>query len=236
MDADPKHNDITLNLLVHFICAGTSALILSIAHIHPEYRPISLFALLPFLWRLNRANLSGSILLGVILAVCYIFVAFTGEALVASGTFLLNLLLLSLIFSIFGIAVNRVRKYIGFCPIFIAALWLPLEYILTRYSGLGSIFAFSNTDSGFVVRLASLFGLLIVSFGIVLINTIVLKFIQYVMEKASSNCDYPAIKDKDAYAAFAEIILVRSLYCSPRQRGPPLRFISKYALIRQLLK
>ncbi len=81
MDADPKHNDITLNLLVHFICAGTSALILSIAHIHPEYRLISLFALLPFLWRLNRANLLGSILLGVILAVCYIFVAFTGEAL-----------------------------------------------------------------------------------------------------------------------------------------------------------
>ena len=63
-----EHSDRSLRLLNHFLFAGGSALILSIAHIYPEYWFVSLFALVPFLWRVTRANLPDSILLGIILA------------------------------------------------------------------------------------------------------------------------------------------------------------------------
>ncbi len=223
MDVDPKHNDITLRLLVHFVCAGTSALILSIAHIHPEYWFLSLFALVPFLWRLNRTTLAGSILLGVILAGCYAFVAFTGEALVTPGIFFLNLLLLSLVFSIFGIAVNRIRSYIGFSPVFIAALWLPLEYVLTHYTALGSIFSLSNAGSGFVVRFGSLFGFLMVSFGIVFINSLILVLIEHAYLKGCSNSKFRFSKEKLFYLRSRELILIRNSYHWPELRGPPFK-------------
>lgn len=223
MDVDPKHNDITLRLLVHFVCAGTSALILSIAHIHPEYWFLSLFALVPFLWRLNRTTLAGSILLGVILAGCYAFVAFTGEALVTPGIFFLNLLLLSLVFSIFGIAVNRVKRYIGFNPVFIAALWLPLEYVLTHYTALGSIFSLSNAGSGFVVRFGSLFGFLMVSFGIVFINSLILVLIEHIGHEAASNTGFTFAEEKKYYLVFETIAPARRQCYFSEPRAPPVR-------------
>ena len=222
MDADPEHNDITLKLLVHFICAGSSALILSIAHIHPEYWFISLFAMVPFLWRLNRTTLSGSILLSVILAGCYAFVVYTDRVLVAPGSFLLNLLLLSLVFSIFGIAVNRIKSYIGFSPVFIAALWLPLEYVLTNYTALGSIFSLSNAGSGFVVRFASLFGFLMISFCIVLINSLILMLLQHAYLKGYSNSKFRFSKEKSYRFHFENILPLRNWYYILNPRAPPL--------------
>jgi hypothetical protein len=180
IDADREHNDLASSLITHFICAGTSALILSLAHIHPEYWYISLFALVPVLWRLNSATLAGSIILGVILACCYAFVTFLGEAVAAPGNFILNLLLLSLVFSIFGTAVNRIKRYIGFSPVFIAALWLPLEYFLIKYPGLGGFLTFPTADSGGLIRFASLFGLLMVSFFIVLVNSALFMLLDYI--------------------------------------------------------
>lgn len=80
----------TLQFLEDFLYAGSSALILSLAHIYPAYWYVSLFALLPFLWRLTRANLSESVVLGIILAGCYAFLVFIGEILVSPWTFFLS--------------------------------------------------------------------------------------------------------------------------------------------------
>jgi hypothetical protein len=222
MDVDPDDNDISQNLLAHFICAGTSALILSISHIHPECWFISFFALIPFLWRLKRAGLFGSILLGFIMAVCYAFVALTGEALTAPGSFLLNLLFLSLVFSTFGIAVNRIKTYIGFNPVFIAALWLPLEYILTHYTALGSIFSLSNAGSGFVVRFGSLFGFLMISFFIVLINSISILIIEYAGRKFISTVKSKTRCPATDFAIFESIKSTKRWAYLPDLRAPPL--------------
>lgn len=222
IDADQESNDISSRLLVHFICAGTSALILSIAHLHPECWFVSLFALVPFLWRLNNASLPGSILLGVMLAACYAFVAFIGEILISPGEFFLKLLFLSLVFSIFGLCVNLAKKYIGFNPIFIAALWLPVEYILAHYIGLRDIFTFALADSGITVRFASLFGCLMVSFAIVLINSLILILIELV-----SNRDYSFRKKSFArrmifYCHYENSIQQKIWYYTINPRAPPL--------------
>lgn len=222
VDSDLKRNDTALRLLVHFICAGTSALILSIAHLHPECWFVSLFALVPFLWRLNNANLPGSILLGVMLAGCYAFVAFIGEVLISPGEFFLKLLFLSLVFSIFGVSINLAKKYIGFYPIFTAALWLPVEYILTHYVGLKYIFTFALADSSITVRFASLFGCLMVSFGIMLINSLILMLIELV-----SNRDYSFRKKSFArrtifFSHYENSIQQRIWYYIINPRAPPL--------------
>ena len=218
---DQKHSDIRSKLIAHFICAGISALILSIAHLHPEYWFLSLFALVPLLWRLNRTTFAGSILLGVILACCYAFVTFIGEALVAPGSFFLNLLLLSLVFSTFGMVVNGVRKYIGFSPVFIAAIWVPLEYFLIKYPGMGGVLTFPTADSSGLIRFASLFGLLMVSFFIMLINSALFMLLEYVSQISFSIERLRFPYKKISFALFESIRSTKRWNYLPNLRAPP---------------
>jgi apolipoprotein N-acyltransferase len=221
-DIRAVRKDSTLQFLEDFLGAGTSALILSLAHIYPAYWFVSLFALLPFFWRLTRANPSRSVVLGISLAFCYAFVAFTDEILVSPPIFLFRLFLLSLIFSAFGIAVNRTKRYIGFNAALIAVLWLPLEYFLTHYAHLGSIFTFPETDSALLLRIGSLFGILLVSFVIVLINLLILILLKRVVQALSAGKTFPAREDKRRYPTFKDIILQRRWYYFPDPRAPPL--------------
>lgn len=221
MDPKPVIKDRTLQFLESFLCAGSSALLLSLAHLHPGYWFVSLFALLPFLWRLNKTGLSGSLVLGMILAGSYACVVSTGEILLSPWSFLVRLLLLISVFSIFAVTVNGLRRRIGFNPIFVAALWLPFEYVLTRYSGLGSIFAFSDCNSGFLIAFGSLFGFLSVSFGIVLINSAILMLVEYVGEKVPARGACGGVKVKTIRTSFKKITIVRGCYHLPELRAPP---------------
>jgi len=218
----PLCKDKTLQFLEDFLGAGTSALILSVAHIYPAYWFVSLIALLPFFWRLTRANLSRSIALGISLAGSYAFVAFFAEFLFSPWTFLIKFLLLSLIFSAFGIAVNRTKRYLGFNAFLIPFSWLPLEYILKSYAHLGSIFVFPETDSTLLIRIGSLFGILMVSFVVVLINALILILLKRVVQALSSRATFPAKEDKRLYPAFKNIILQKRWYYFPDPRAPPL--------------
>ena len=132
---------------------------------------------------------------------------------------------LSLIFSLFGIAANRIKKYIGFNPIFITALWLPLEYVLNHNAYLGSIFTFSEIESTLLFRIASLFGLLMVSFLVVLINALFLIFSEHFVKALGSHTTFLVKDDKRPYPPFKEIILERSLYYLPNHRAPPQKSV-----------
>lgn len=218
----PFCKDRTLQFLEDLLGAGSAAFILSVAHIYPAYWFISFFALLPFFWRLTRASLGRSLVLGISLAVCYAFVAFLGEALLSPPTFLLKVLFLSLVFSAFGIAVNRAKKYLGFNAFLIAVLWVPLEYLLTRYAHLSSIFAFPEVNSTLLIRIGSLFGILMVSFVVVLINSLILILLKRVVQALSSTAKFPAREDKRPYPLFKEIILQKRWYYFADPRAPPL--------------
>jgi len=220
-NSGPFWKDQTLQFTDHFVYAGTSALVLSLAHIHPAYWFLSFFALLPFLWRLNRVNLSGSIIAGIILGGCYASVAFIDQVLVSPWTFLLRLFVLCLIFSAFGAAVNRIKRYIGFHPIFIASLWLPLEYALTHYAHLSSIFTFPEIDSALLIRIGSLFGILMVSFAVVLMNSLILILLKHVVQALRSPATFPLKEDKRIYPLPEQIQLQRHWYRFAQPRAPP---------------
>ncbi len=218
----PLCEDKTLQFLEDFLGAGTSALILSVAHIYPAYWFISLFALLPLFWRLTRANLTRSVVLGISLAGCYAFVAFFAEVLLFPWTFLVKFLLLSLIFSAFAITVNRTKKYLGFNAFLIPFLWLPLEYVLSHYAHLGSIFAFPEVNSILLIRIGSLFGVLMISFVVVLINSLFLILLKRLVQALSSRKTLPVKEDKGLYPAFKHIILQKRWYDFHDPRAPPV--------------
>jgi len=218
-------NDLILRFMLYFLCAGSSALLLSIAHQYPVVWFISMFALVPFLWRVINGNISGSIILSVIFASCYMLIAYPDEIVISPSAFLIKFIFLNFIFSVFGISVNRISRHFGFNPVFIAALWLPLEYILIHYAGFETIFTFTGSGSGFVLRLASLFGFLIVSFCIILINSIILMFLEHVYFKGFSSGKFRFSKERFFYLRSENNFPLRNWNYTLNPRAPPLRFI-----------
>ena len=222
MQANPPKGEESLRFIEDFICAGSSALIISLIHLCPAYWFLSIFALLPFLWKLTSTNLSGSIILGTILGSCYAFVAFTDQILISPSIFLIKLLSLCLIFSTFGALVNRINKYTGFNPIFIAALWLPFEYALFHYAHLENIFTFSSINSTFLIRISSLFGILMVSFIIVLINSLILILIRQAVQAYCSETKCSLEDERISYPLLKRIILQKIYFYYPMRRAPPI--------------
>jgi hypothetical protein len=209
-----------IRLLESFLCAGSSALLISAAHLYSEFWFVSLFALIPFLWRAIRVSLFESIVLGGLLAASYSFVAFRLESWATPGAFLFTLVGLIALFALYGTVVNRIKKHLGFNVIFIAALWLPVEYALSHYAGLGNLFAISANESSLL--LGSLFGMLMISFVIVLINSLILIILRQVAQVLFSRGTLSIPDDKKAYPPFKEIILERRWYYFPDVRAPPL--------------
>ncbi len=206
----------------NFTCAGSSALLISVAHLYPEFWFVSLFALIPFLWRATLVSLFESIVLGSLLATSYCLVMVPVASWATPDAFLLKLLALNVLFALYGTLVNKMAKHIGFNAIFIAVLWMPLEYALSHYADLGRIFTFSETDSTLLFRIGSLFGMLIISFVVVLMNSLILLVLKRVVQAISSRGTFPITNDKKLYFAFKEIILERRWYDFPDPRAPPL--------------
>jgi hypothetical protein len=110
LPANLTHQKVGIRFLEVFLCSGSSALLLSSSKLYPEFWFFSLIALIPFLWRIKKASLAGAAVSGIVLGGCYAFAVFADEALFDPWTFLYKLFFLSLIFAIFGIAINRINK------------------------------------------------------------------------------------------------------------------------------
>ena len=221
MNRKAIRDDPLLRIVGVFLPAGTSALLLSIAHIQPMMWFISLFALVPYLWKLKRTDLPGSIILGTTFAICFSLVVFIEGLITSPAAFGLKVLILILIFSVFGIAVNRTKKHICCYPVFIAALWIPLEYFLIRYAGIGAILDFSASGSGWLIRFGSLFGLLTISFFIMLINSVILLLFEYAGRIRYSKT-FLSIPDRAILLSlFVNIRSIKRWNCLPNLRAPP---------------
>jgi hypothetical protein len=222
MRLNSRYKGCNADLSLSFLCAAGSAILLSFAHVFGELWFISLFALVPFLWRLCHVSLRGAIALGMMLATFFICATSVSDLIFAPKIFLLKLLSLNVAFAAFGFAINRARKVFGFDPLFIALLWFPLEYILIHYARLGTIFSISNSGSGLIIGFCSLFGILLGSLAIVLGNSLLLLILRYVRRWILSNKEFLIESDKEAYHPFEELIFERHWYYFPAVRAPPL--------------
>ncbi len=210
-----------LRLAESYLCAGSSALLLYVAQRHPEFWYVSLFALVPFLWRAVRVKVGESILLAGLLTLAYCFVTMPPELPVISRAFFAQLISLGTALALFGVLVNRVSKHLGPNAVIIAVLWLPLDYALSQFGHLNSILTPVLPDSGFVVRFGSLFGMLVASSVVVLINVLLLHLLERVIQSLRAR---PSVKSKSPrkYSPSFNYILPRKrLLLTPHRRGPP---------------
>ncbi|MCK5601405.1 hypothetical protein KAR91_06045 [Candidatus Pacearchaeota archaeon] len=229
MAAIDVEESISRRILIRFskiyLSAGSSALLISVAHLHPEYRFISLFALVPFLWRVTRSSFLESAVLGIVLATSYCF-ATVGTALWgAPNVFLLQLLSLNVLFALYGIAVNRIKKHIGFNAILIAILWLPIEYGLRQSTHLEGFFSFPKESSTLFLRLSLLFGVLAVSFVAVLINSLILGIAEHFMRAMSSRGAFSAKANEGLNEIYLEIEPESYWHHFSCSRAPPLNIL-----------
>jgi hypothetical protein len=105
-----------------------------------------------------------------------------------------------------------------------SAFWLPLEYGLSHYAHLGSFLTFPEADSTLLVRVSSLFGLLIVSFLVVLINSLILIVSEHFKRALWSRAAHPvqSKKEEQLYRALNNMFLEKRLYYILTPRAPPL--------------
>ena len=205
-----------------FSFAGSSALLLSVAHLYPKFWYLSLLALIPFLWRTVRATLFESVVIGSLLATSYCLVAVPITAWVDPADFFRKLCILNALFVLYAVTVNRLARLIGFNAVLTALLWLPIEYALSNYADLGIIFAFSETDSTILIRIGSLFGVLMVSFAVVLINSLVYLSIRRIAQTTTSRSDV-CVDGSESRGFTSEILIFERHYSYDADaRAPPV--------------
>jgi hypothetical protein len=194
-----------IRLLENFLCAGSSALLIPIAHLDADLWFISAFALIPFLWRCRQVSLLESVALAGVLAASYDFLTVPVASWATPGAFVFKLLILNLLFAVLAIAANRSAKYIGPKSVFIAVCWLPIEYIMSHYTDLGSIVAFLESDATLLIRIGSLSGILLISLVVVLVNWLIIALLGRVLQALCATRTF-ASDDRNRLSLFSEEI------------------------------
>jgi len=220
MPLNNRYKDNNAKFSADFVCATSSAILLSFALAFPEFWLISL-ALVPFLWRLCHVSLRGAFSLGAMLATFFVCATSMSDLILAPKLFLIKLLWVNITFVTFGLIINRAKKHVGFDPVFVALLWFPMQYILIRYVKLGDIFSISHSGSRLVIGFYSLIGILLGSLVILLSNSLILLFLKYLAQKIFSLNTTILGCNKGTYLLLDEVILEERWYHFPDVRASP---------------
>jgi apolipoprotein N-acyltransferase len=221
-------NDCGGRIAEHFLCAGASALLISIPHFYPQLWILSFCALIPFLWRVVQIRFSESLLLGAMLAACYCFVVFPLVSWMSPDNIILKLSGFCLLFALFAGAVNRIARHIGMNAVFIAILWLPLEHFLNSTVKIGNILALPESETGMVFRIGTLFGMLVVSFLVVLVNLLLFILLKQTIEALKEESELNLATSRESFIIAAINLPHSRSFTFPLSRSPPI-----YGLVRQ---
>ncbi len=154
-----------------FVFAGSSALLLLIANLFPDYWYFSFFALTPFLYRIFKNVPGESLRLGFLLGLSF-FGALSWHSIMATPLVFVPKLLGGIaLFSLFGWAAGWSRGRWGFNPFVVAVLWVGLETGLRKLGFGGGVFGESGFSHPLLNGFAGLLGFLAVSALIVALNS-----------------------------------------------------------------
>lgn len=207
--------------IFNILSALSSAALLSLVHANPDFWFVSLFALIPFLWRLCHVGRVGSIATGIMLATFFAFITGLTELSVDPAYFIFRMVSLNAAFIVFTLGVDRVKRSFGFDPLAIALIWFPIEYILISFANLGGVFSISQPGSKIVVEFCSLFGLVLVSLIVVLVNALILWFLEYARERIRPTYNVAKKKPKKHYPQFSQVVIEKYLNFLSGPRAPP---------------
>lgn len=212
------NNQLRTNLL----CAGSSAIMLTFAHVHAELWFVALFALAPFLWRLPSLSRVQSLLLGMMLATVYMIAGSAGELSIAPVAFAYKLAGVNAIFALFGLAINRLSKRMGFNPLIIALVWFPLGFLLAGLGGPSESLLIGQTGGELLVGFGSLMGVLFWSALIVLANGLIILLAHFIQRRLLRRSSVRRTEFRRVYTFDSVLPLSQRWAIIPSRRAPPL--------------
>jgi hypothetical protein len=219
-----------------FIFGGSSALLLLVANLFPEYWYVSFFALTPFLFRIIKVTPSESLRLGFLFGLSFFTVSVINSPTASPLHPLLTLLFGTGLFSLFGWALGWARKQWGFYPSIVALLWVGLEMGLVKMGFVDGILGKSEFSHPFFSSLVTLFGFLTVSAIIVLFNSllvlVILKTLAIKIPRGKTVQEDERTWDLLSTPGF----LAQKVYLVPEGRAPPFIFagVSSFSLTNRL--
>jgi len=208
-----------------FLFSGSSALLLLVADFFPHYWYLSFFALTPFLYRIVRVKPRCALQLGILFGLSFLTIRELGAFTAAPLTAALTITFGTALFAIFGWTIAKLKEKFGFNPLAVALLWVLFELVLVRFGtrtilseSEGSLTNFSTLFHGWAV----LFGLLAVSFVIVLVNSILVFAIHkaIIVAKARGQCVWEIGRIWDLSPIPG--LFAQKVYLVPEGRGPPV--------------
>jgi apolipoprotein N-acyltransferase len=204
-----------------FIFAGSSALLLLLANLFPQYWYFSFVALTPFLYRIIKAAPSESLRLGFLLGISY-FGALTGNLFITSPLdSALEIFSGTVLFTLFGWSVGWARQRWGFNPTLIAVLWVGLEIGLVKLGFTQGFFGEQGVSHPFLHGLVGLFGFLAVSAIIVLLNSLLVLAVIKSLEVRKPGWKASVIKQISWGFPPPRNLFVEKVYLVPEGRAPP---------------
>lgn len=213
--------DVWYRLAESFLYAGMSALLLLLTAQFHQYWFLSLVALTPFLYKITRSSLSESVRLGFLLGLTFLTVCLSNQLLADFWPTLLKLLCGVFLFILFSWALCRARMSFGFNPIITALIWVGFELAVIRLGFARGLFGEAELSNPHLNSLMLLFGFVIVSFIIVLLNSLIVLTVEKIISlgkaRETTSCDDTRIRDPYSSPA----LFTQRCYLVPEVRGPP---------------
>ncbi len=204
-----------------FIFAGSSALLLLLATLFPQYWYFSFFALTPFLYRIIKATPGESLRLGFLFGLSFFGASLVNSLFTSPLVSALQLLSGTALFALFGWTVGWARKRWGFYPSIVAVLWVGLEMGLVKLGFAGGLLGEAGFSHPFLHGLVGLFGFLTVSAIIVLLNSllvlVVVKTLEIKRPRGKTATEDARILD----LFFTSGLSAQKVYLVPESRAPP---------------
>ena len=205
-----------------FLYSGTSALFLLVANLFPGYWYFSCIALFPFLWKVNRASAREAFRLGFLLGLTFFTFWSLDTFSLAPVSTILKILGGTFLFALWGWAVGLVKQYLGFNPIIVSGLWVFFELALIKLGYTSGLLTHSTFSTPFILRLATLFGFGIISFIIVLLNSLLVKAFEYAAKALKALTIEFSISELTWDLAKTCHLFSQRFFFVPQLRAPPL--------------
>lgn len=205
----------------NFLFAGSSALLLLIGNLFPNYWYLSFFALIPFLYRIIRLNALGVLQLGLFFGFTFFSIYKLPDLFAAPLRTILAVCLGTVLFALFAWVVACAKEKFGFNPLFVALLWVLFELGLIKFLAEENSYFHPSTSLGVFDGLSVLFGFLAVSFVIVLVNSLLVFAIEKTVSLAKARGQ--GVWENESVWDLTSIpgLFAQKVYLIPSVRSPP---------------
>ncbi len=213
-----------------YIFAGSSAFLLLVANLFPDYWFVSFFALTPFLYRIVKATPSGSLRLGFLFGLLFFGGLVVDSLMISPLLSLVKLFCGTALSTLFAWTLGWARERWGFNPFILLFLWVGLQMGLMRlgmnqngsYPGFeGGLLGEARFSHSFFGGLVTLFGSLMVSAIIVLLNSLLVLAIVKILQVARHRGKTVQEDERISSLFCTPGLFSQRVYLVPESRAPP---------------